>query len=76
MRRLYLMWLFTANKQWPYYFFKSDSMGEKNFEEFFNDNEDLDIGLFETVAVSRNQLEFARKETTKYLDQRISFLLK
>ena len=45
------MWLFVANKQWPYYFFKSDSMGEKNFEEFFNDNEDLDIGLFETLSL-------------------------
>ena len=76
MRQLDLMWLFVANKQWPYYFFKSDSMGENNFEEFFNDNEDLDIGLFETVAVSRNQPDFAGKETTKYLDQRISFLLK
>ena len=76
MRQLDLMWLFVTNKQWPYYFIKRDSMGEKNFEEFFNDNEDLDIELFETVAVSRNQPEFARKETTKYLDQRISFLLK
>ena len=71
MRRLYLMWLFTANKQWPYYFFKNDKIGEKDFEDFFTDNENLDMERFETVAVIRNQPEFARKETSKHLDQRI-----
>ena len=71
MRRLDLMWLFTANKQWPCYFFKSDATGEKDFEEFFTDNEDLDMERFETVEVIRKQLEFAHKETGKYLDQRI-----
>ena len=71
MRQLDLMWLFVANKQWPYYFFKSDSMGENNFEEFFTDNEDLDMKRLETVGVIRNQPEFMNKETGKYLDQRI-----
>ena len=65
MRRLDLMWLFTANKQWPCYFFKSDETGEKDFEEFFTDNEDLDMERFETVGVIRNQPEFAHKETGK-----------
>ena len=71
MRRLDLMWLFIANKQWPCYFFKRDTTGEKDFEEFFTDNEDLDMERFETVGVIRNQPEFAHKETGKYLDQRI-----
>ena len=47
-----------ANKQWPCYFFKSDTTGEKDFEEFFTDNEDLDMGRFETVGVIRNQPDF------------------
>ena len=71
MRRLDPMWLFIANKQWPCYFFKSDTTGKKDFEEFFTDNEDLDMERFETVGVIRKQLEFAHKETGKYLDQRI-----
>ena len=71
MRRLDLMWLFIANKQWPCYFFKSDTTGKKDFEELFTDNEDLDMERFETVGVIRKQLEFAHKETGKYLDQRI-----
>ena len=47
-----------ANKQWPCYFFKSDTTGEKDFEEFFTDNEDLDMDRFETVGVIRNQPDF------------------
>ena len=47
-----------ANKRWPCYFFKSDTTGEKDFEEFFTDNEDLDMERFETVGVIKNQPEF------------------
>ena len=71
MIRLDLMWLFIANKLWPSYFFKSDATGEKDFEEFFTDNEDLDMERFETVEVIRNQPDFSHKETSKYLDQRM-----
>ena len=65
MSRLGLMCLFIANKQWPCYFFKSDTTGEKDFEELFTDNEDLDMERFETVGVIRNQPEFVNKETGK-----------
>ena len=65
MSRLGLMWLFIANKKWPCYFFKSDTTGEKDFEELFTDNEDLDMERFETVGVIRNQPEFVNKETGK-----------
>ncbi len=47
-----------AKKQWPCYFFKSDTVGEKDFEEFFTDKEDLDIDRFESVGVIRNQPVF------------------
>ncbi len=47
-----------AKKQWPCYFFKSDTTGEKDFEEFFTENEDLDMGRFDTVGVIRNQPDF------------------
>jgi len=47
-----------AKKQWPCYFFKSDTTGEKDFEEFFTDNEDIDIDRLETVGVIRNQPDF------------------
>lgn len=47
-----------ANNQWPCYFFKSDTTGEKEFEEFFTDSEDLDMERFKNVGVIRNQPEF------------------
>jgi FlaA1/EpsC-like NDP-sugar epimerase len=47
-----------ANKQWPCYFFKSDTTGEKDFEEFFTDKEDLDMERFESIGVIRNQPTF------------------
>jgi FlaA1/EpsC-like NDP-sugar epimerase len=47
-----------AKKQWPCYFFKSDTTGEKDFEEFFTDSEDLDMNRFESLGVIRNQPEF------------------
>ena len=33
--------------RWPCYFFKSDTSGEKDFEEFFTDNEILDMNRFQ-----------------------------
>jgi FlaA1/EpsC-like NDP-sugar epimerase len=47
-----------AKNQWPCYFFKSDTTGEKDFEEFFTDNEDLDMERFETVGIIQNQPDF------------------
>jgi FlaA1/EpsC-like NDP-sugar epimerase len=47
-----------AKKQWPCYFFKSDTTGEKDFEEFFTDKEDLDMSKFESVGVIRNKPSF------------------
>ncbi|MDA9926940.1 UDP-N-acetylglucosamine 4,6-dehydratase [Amylibacter sp.] len=57
-----------ANKQWPCYFFKSDTTGEKDFEEFFTDNEDLDIERFETVGVIKNQPNFDEAKLDGFMD--------
>ena len=44
-----------AKKQWPCYFFSSDTTGEKDFEEFFTDEEDLDMSRFDGVGAIKNQ---------------------
>lgn len=44
-----------AKKQWPCYFFSSDTTGEKDFEEFFTDKEDLDMSRFDGVGVIKDQ---------------------
>ena len=57
-----------AKKQWPCYFFKSDTTGEKDFEEFFTDNEDLDMERFETVGVIKNQPEFDEAKLDHFMN--------
>ena len=58
-----------ANKQWPCYFFKSDTTGEKDFEEFFTDNEDLDMDRFETIGIVRNQPNFDQLKLDEFIDE-------
>ncbi len=54
-------------KQWPCFFFKSDTTGEKDFEEFFTDAEDLDMKRFETVGVIRNQPDFDEAKLEEFI---------
>jgi FlaA1/EpsC-like NDP-sugar epimerase len=55
-------------KQWPCYFFKSDTTGEKDFEEFFTEKEDTDFSRFESVGVIRNQLVFNAAALDRFND--------
>jgi FlaA1/EpsC-like NDP-sugar epimerase len=57
-----------ASKQWPCYFFKSDTTGEKDFEEFFTDNENLDMERFDTVGVIRNKPDFDESKLDEFMD--------
>ena len=57
-----------ANKQWPCYFFKSDTTGEKDFEEFFTDSEILDMNRFETVGVIQNQADFDEVKLDEFMN--------
>ena len=47
-----------TSKRWPCYFFKSDTSGEKDFEEFFTDNEVLDMDRFKNLGVIKNEANF------------------
>ena len=58
-----------ANNQWPCYFFKSDTTGEKDFEEFFTDAEDLDMERFKTIGVIRNQPEFDEVKLDMFMNE-------
>lgn len=44
-----------AQKQWPVYFFASDTTGEKDFEEFYTGTETLDMQRFENLGVIKNE---------------------
>ncbi|MDA9729435.1 polysaccharide biosynthesis protein [SAR86 cluster bacterium] len=40
-----------SEKQWPCYFFESDTTGEKEFEEFYSENENTDFNKYKNVGV-------------------------
>jgi FlaA1/EpsC-like NDP-sugar epimerase len=47
--------MFQSNsKTYPIYFFESDTNGEKAFEEFFTDEEDLDLESFNELGIVKN----------------------
>lgn len=41
-------------RKWPVYFFASDTTGEKDFEEFYTDDEEIDWARFESIGVIKN----------------------
>jgi FlaA1/EpsC-like NDP-sugar epimerase len=55
-------------KQWPCYFFSSDTTGEKDFEEFFTANEVLDMNRFDCVGVIKNAPIFDDKKLQNFTD--------
>ena len=47
-----------AVHEYPVYFFASDTTGEKDFEEFYTDNEVLDMDRFESIGIIKNKPGF------------------
>jgi FlaA1/EpsC-like NDP-sugar epimerase len=43
-----------GRKKYPVYFFKSDTTGEKDFEEFYTDKEILDMNRFKSIGIIKN----------------------
>lgn len=48
----------AKQKKWPCYFFKSDTTGEKDFEEFYMEHETLDLKRFLDVGIVKNDAKF------------------
>lgn len=48
----------TETSKWPCFQFESDTSGEKEFEEFFTDNETLDMESFISVGVIKKSLSY------------------
>ena len=56
-----------ATGKWPVYFFASDTTGEKDFEEFYTGNEDLDMARFEAIGVICNPVGFDEDKLEHFL---------
>jgi UDP-N-acetylglucosamine 4,6-dehydratase len=55
--------------KWPCYFFSSDTTGEKDFEEFFTDQETLDMKRFANLGVIKNGAHFDHKLLEHFTQQ-------
>jgi FlaA1/EpsC-like NDP-sugar epimerase len=51
-----------AQGKWPCLFTDSDTTGEKDFEEFFTENETLDLARFRNLGVIKNEPIFDNQE--------------
>ena len=58
-----------AKKLWPCFFFDSDTTGEKDFEEFFTENEDLDMNRFDAIGVIQNKPEYESTTLNEFMNQ-------
>ena len=55
--------------KWPCYFTGSTTTGEKDFEEFFTDNEILDMKRFKSLGIIKNKALFDNKKLTHFEDK-------
>jgi len=60
---------------WPCLFTDSDTTGEKDFEEFFTDNETLDMQRFDNLGVIKNEALFVAELVNEF-EQTIAKLKK
>lgn len=58
-----------AQKKWPCLFSGSDTTGEKDFEEFFTDNEILDMNRFRNLGIIKNEADFNPSKLDSFTKQ-------
>lgn len=58
-----------AQKKWPCLFTASDTTGEKDFEEFFTDNEVLDMNRFDNLGIIKNEADFDLSKLENFTKQ-------
>lgn len=56
-------------KKWPCYFFNSDTTGEKDFEEFYTGDEELDMDRFKNMGIVKNSLQYNEEMLRTFLDR-------
>ena len=52
--------------KWPCLFTKSDTTGEKDFEEFYTDKEVLDMDRFENLGVIKNKPKYSENKLNNF----------
>ena len=58
-----------SQKKWPCLFTGSDTTGEKDFEEFYTDNETLDMDRFQNFGIIKNEADFNSSKLDSFTKQ-------
>ena len=56
-------------KKYPVYFFKSDTTGEKDVEEFYTDKETLDMKRFSAIGIIKNEAIYDIEKLNMFADR-------
>lgn len=56
-------------KKWPCLFTKSDTSGEKDFEEFYTKNEVLNLNSFINLGIIKNELNYQRDKLNIFIQK-------
>jgi FlaA1/EpsC-like NDP-sugar epimerase len=59
---------FKRQKKYPVYFFKSDTTGEKDFEEFYTEKECLDMKYFNNIGIIKNDALYDDEKLELFAD--------
>lgn len=57
-----------AQHKYPVYFFKSDTTGEKDFEEFYTDKETLVMDKFESLGIIKNPVDYDEAKLANFTE--------
>ncbi len=63
----------SDSKKWPCLFTASNTTGEKDFEEFFTENETLNMDRFQNIGIIKNNFDFDF-EKLEMFEKKISYL--
>ena len=58
----------VSEKKWPCLFSESNTTGEKSYEEFYTENETLNMETYNKLGVINNQPSFDDEKLTHFLD--------
>ena len=56
----------AKQKKWPCLFTKTTTTGEKSFEEFYTENEDLNLNSYENIGIVKNDLNFDKNKLENF----------
>jgi len=64
-----IMHLHEHSTHYPVYCFKSDTSGEKTFEEFYTEHEQINLTRFESLGVIENASSKERAEVKRFIEK-------